>query len=357
MTDPDHGQHRRDIRPSVAMRANNRTIWLFGAGLSLGAVLLFHALESRRNTTATPTTAMTEGVAGPMIVAPPDLVMPAQDRLPLYNEGLERGASASQPQGNTLPSGKGVSPAPLLPGFTPPVTAATGPVSPPAYEAPTSAQQPQVVYDAPSSRVPAPEEQEADAGKKGEERVRAGRFVNPATTVPKGTVIQAVLETALDSTRPGFARAIVSRDVFGFDGSRVLIPKGSRLIGEYKADLASGQKRALIQWQRLMRPDGVVINIDSPAADPLGRAGVKGDVDTHFLERFSGAILQSALDVGVQIAARRATRDTVIVALPGSTQGIVGATPEKIQPTLKVKQGASVSVFVARDLDFTSVGS
>ena len=356
MTDSDPGQQSEDIRPHVAMRPNNRTVWLFGAGLALGAILLFHALESRRHATATPTPAMAGEGIGPMIAAPPDLVIPAQDRPPFYNEGPEREASVPQSRGIATPSGKAAASATPMPVFTPPPTT-TGPVSPPTYEVPPPTQQPQVVYDAPSSRTPASDEQQAGAGQKGEERVRAGRFANPATTVPKGTVIQAVLETALDSTRPGFARAIVSRDVFGFDGSRVLIPKGSRLIGEYKADLASGQKRALIQWQRLMRPDGVLINIDSPAADPLGRAGVKGDVDTHFLERFSGAILQSALDVGVQIAARRATRDTVILALPGSTQGIVGVTPEKIQPTLKVKQGASVSVFVARDLDFTSVGS
>ena len=66
-------------------------------------------------------------------------------------------------------------------------------------------------------------------------RTRAGVLANRATTVAQGTLIPAVLETALDSTRPGLARAIVSRDVRGFDGSRVLIPRGSRLIGEYRS--------------------------------------------------------------------------------------------------------------------------
>lgn len=171
----------------------------------------------------------------------------------------------------------------------------------------------------------------------------------------QGAILQAVLETALDSTRAGPARAIISRDVRSFDGTRVLIQRGSRLYGEYKADLSSGQNRALIQWQRLMRPDGAVIELDSPSADPLGRAGVKGKVNTHFFERFGGAILQSTLDLGVALATRNVTNGTIVVGLPGSMPQITATQPDQVKPTLKVPQGAAVSVFVARDLDFTKV--
>ncbi len=104
-------------------------------------------------------------------------------------------------------------------------------------------------------------------------RVRAGVFANRSTTVPQGTLIPAVLETALDSTRAGFARAIVSRDVRGFDGTRVLIPRGSRLIGEYQSQVSPGQHRALVNWVRLIRPTGVTMAIGSPASDTLGRGG------------------------------------------------------------------------------------
>lgn len=188
------------------------------------------------------------------------------------------------------------------------------------------------------------------------DRVRAGRLINPSTTVPQGTVMQAVLETALDSNRPGFARAIISRDVSSFDGSCVLIPRGSKLFGEYQADVGQGQNRALIRWRRLTRPDGVIVDVDSPSADPLGRAGVKGKVNSHFFERFSGAILQSALDLGVQLGARKASRDTYVLAIPYGTQAINPIKPEEIKPTVTVRQGTSVSVFIARDLDFTDVG-
>jgi type IV secretion system protein VirB10 len=211
---------------------------------------------------------------------------------------------------------------------------------------------PQTTYDSGVARQVPPAYSLDPASQ--QDRVKAFRFANPAVTVAKGTIIQAVLETALDSTRPGFARAIVARDVFGFDGTRILIPRGSRLIGEYKSDLAPGQNRALIQWQRLMRLDGVVINLDSPATDPLGRAGVRGKVDSHLLERFAGALLQTAANIGSQVALNKATDTTIVYAVPVG-QGTQVASAERVQRTLKVKQGASVSVFVAKDLDFSTV--
>jgi type IV secretion system protein VirB10 len=188
-------------------------------------------------------------------------------------------------------------------------------------------------------------------------RVRAGTFANRATTVPLGTLVPAVLESALDSTRPGLARAIVSRNVRGFDGSRVLIPQGSRLIGEYASTIERGQRRALVNWIQLVRPDGATIAIGSPSADPLGRTGTAAQVNTHFFQRFGGAILQSALDLGLVLAASSIT-DGALVIVPGTLQAS-GATqivqPQQITPTLSVKHGTSIGVFVARDLDFTSV--
>jgi type IV secretion system protein VirB10 len=165
-----------------------------------------------------------------------------------------------------------------------------------------------------------------------------------------------VLETALDTTKPGLARAIVSRDVRGFDGSQVLVPRGSRLIGEYQSDVASGQRRALIRWTRLIRPDGVTVALQSPSADTLGRAGVKGKVNSHFLERYGGAILQSALNVGMNVATSKLADGTYIVGWPGvSAPSTAPSNGANVRSTVTVKQGASVSVFVARDLDFSSI--
>jgi type IV secretion system protein VirB10 len=183
-------------------------------------------------------------------------------------------------------------------------------------------------------------------------RTHASTLANRATTVAQGTLIPAVLETAFDSTRPGFARAIVSRDVRGFDGSRVLVPRGSRLVGEYRSDASPGQKRALINWTRLVRPDGVMIALDSPAVDTLGRGGIRASVDSHFFERFGDALLQTTVELGRSLAMRPAG-DSVIVAVPGSVQSSAQPVqPRTIAPTLKVAAGRSISIFVARDLDF-----
>lgn len=186
-------------------------------------------------------------------------------------------------------------------------------------------------------------------------RSRAGAMSNRATTVAQGTLIPAVLETAIDSTGAGFARALVQRDVRGFDGTRVLIPRGSRLIGEYASDTSPGQKRAFVTWTRLIRPDGVTIAIGSPATDPVGVGGIRASVNSHFFERFAGSILQTAMLIGGNFAARSAG-DSVVVALPGAFPGAAATMPAtQIPPTLSVRQGTSVSVFVARDLDFTGV--
>jgi type IV secretion system protein VirB10 len=217
----------------------------------------------------------------------------------------------------------------------------------PAAAAPTAAGAPPAAEEAASAAAGAGVLQSGG-------RARAGMFANRGTTVPQGTLIPAVLETALDSTRPGFARAIVSRDVRGFDGRRVLIPRGSRLIGDYRSDVQPGQHRALVNWTRLIRPDGVTIAIGSPAADTLGGGGIRAHVNSHFFARFAGAILQSILDVGVNLAGRVGNNNGAVVVLPGSLQGATQIVqPAQVTPTLTVRAGTSISIFVARDLDFT----
>lgn len=334
------------VRPVVRRSGSgDRQLWLFGAVLLLGGLLLFQALNSRREAIAPATGA--GATSGALVTAPPPLSLPPRFAEP----GTPSDSLAPQ-----LVRG----PVPQLP--APSATPRTitrvveVPAQPQAQAVPSFAQP----FTPPSTPIVI--EQAAVAGQTArseadEERVTASRLRNPSLTVPQGAIIAAVLETALDSTRPGAVRAIISRDVRSFDGSRVLVPRGSRIYGEYAADVSAGQKRALIRWQRLTRPDAVIIQLDSPAADPLGRAGVEGKVDSKFFARFGGAILQSVLDIGVGIATREAT-DGVIVALPGSTQQISGPQQQaQVQPTLRVRQGTSVSVFVARDLDFSTVDS
>jgi len=177
---------------------------------------------------------------------------------------------------------------------------------------------------------------------------------DPARTVVQGTMIPAVLETALNSDLPGYARAIVSRDVRGFDGSGVVIPRGSRLIGQYKSGLASGQSRAFVVWTRLIRPDGVSIALGSPVMDESGQTGLGGKVDRHFLQRFGGAMLLSV--VSALPSALIGGSSTALVINSGSDA--TGAASQALQsdariaPTIRVPLGTPIQVFAARDLVF-----
>jgi type IV secretion system protein VirB10 len=144
---------------------------------------------------------------------------------------------------------------------------------------------------------------------------------------------------------------VVSQDVRSFDGSKVLIPRSSRLIGEYKAATQAGQRRAYLMWTRLVRPDGVSIALASPAADFTGQAGIGGQVNSHFFSRFGSAILLSILGGASSLASGGAS--TVIV---GGGQNAASAAMQRDNrgPTIKVRQGEPIRVFTARDLIFSS---
>ena len=202
------------------------------------------------------------------------------------------------------------------------------------------------------------EEQFSDRISEQENRpARAVRMTNSSDTVPQGAVIAGVLETAINSDLPGYVRAVVSRDVKGFDGRKILIPRGSRLIGQYRSGLAAGQSRAFIVWTRLMRPDGVTVQLGSPVTDPLGRAGLGGKVDSHFLKRFGSAILLSVVEAGLGRLQNNGA--DVIVRSAEDAKSVASTTLERdinIPPTVKVPQGAPIRIFLARDLDFSGTG-
>lgn len=187
---------------------------------------------------------------------------------------------------------------------------------------------------------------------------RAGQMRDLGRVVPQGTVIAAVLETAINSDLPGSVRGVVSRDVRSFDGSRVLIPRGSKLVGQYKSAAAQGQTRAFVVWERIISPTGVTIEVGSPGTDRLGRGGLAGDVDRHFFQRFGAAILLTTIQAGATALAD-GNGSTVIIGGAANQSTQVGATALQqqvnIPDTIKVAQGVPVQVFVARDLDFGGV--
>jgi type IV secretory pathway VirB10-like protein len=187
---------------------------------------------------------------------------------------------------------------------------------------------------------------------------QATRMGNPATTMPQGSVISAVLETAINSDLPGYARAVVTREVRSFDGTTLLVPRGSHVIGQYRSGIALGQSRVFVVWTRLIRPDGVSIELASAGTDDLGRGGLEGDVDRHFLQRFGGSILLSLMGLTGEALSNGSTQ-VVINSTQGATNAAGVALQQEItiSPTIDVPAGTPLRIFVARDLDFSAVES
>lgn len=182
---------------------------------------------------------------------------------------------------------------------------------------------------------------------------QARAMVNPQTTVTQGTLIPAILETAIDTNVPGYVRAVVSQDVRSFDGSRVLVPRSSRLIGQYQSGLQGGQKRAYVIWTRVIRPDGASVNLASPAIGFDGTTGLEGKVNSNFFKRFGSAMLLSVVGGLSTIASGGAS-----VVLGGAGQSAAATAAQQdgqIGPTVRVRQGEPIRIFTARDLDFSQV--
>jgi type IV secretion system protein VirB10 len=174
--------------------------------------------------------------------------------------------------------------------------------------------------------------------------------IDPKTTITQGTMIPAVLETAINTDVPGYVRAVVSQDVRSFDGTRVLVPRSSRLIGQYQSGLQSGQKRAYVIWTRLIRPDGISVALASPGTAFDGSGGLPGRVDTHFFQRFGSALLLSVIG---GLAATSSSGASVIVGGGQTAASTALQQNGDIGPTIRVRMGEPIRVFTARDLDFS----
>ena len=203
-----------------------------------------------------------------------------------------------------------------------------------------------------------------DSGQAGYETVRATNLRDPSRMIVQGTIIAAVLETAIDSELPGTIRAQVSRPVYSFDGSEVLMPSGTRLIGSYNPKVAIAQKRVLIAWNRAITPEGRSVTLTATGTDTLGRAGQRGNVDTRFRERFGSAALIStikAIPAALGGGTENEGRGTEVArGVSEDVSDDLGDASEdaleeylKLPPVIRVPQGTRMRVLVNQDLDFT----
>lgn len=191
------------------------------------------------------------------------------------------------------------------------------------------------------------------------EGVRAARLPNRNLLITQGTSIPCVLETAMSSDVAGFVSCVIVRDVMSDSGNVVLMEKGTQVVGEYRGNVRRGSKRLFVLWTRAKTPTGVIAALASPATDALGRAGFDGDIDTHFFERFGSALLLSVINDASSIGRQQLQDSSIqINNTTGATNSAAAIAVEQsinIPPTLNKNQGELVNIFVARDVDFSSV--
>ncbi|MBV8496838.1 MAG: type IV secretion system protein VirB10 [Gammaproteobacteria bacterium] len=177
--------------------------------------------------------------------------------------------------------------------------------------------------------------------------------------LPKGAFIDCTLETAIDSTLPGMTTCITAADTFGADGKVVLLERGTKLVGETRGQLQQGQARVFVLWTQARTPTGVVVPLDSPGTDEAGRAGLPGEVQRHFWQRFGAAMLISLVNGAVQAGVQASNRSGgAVIYTPSASQDVATEVLKdtlRIPPTVVKRNGDRIQVLVARDLDFRPV--
>lgn len=194
-----------------------------------------------------------------------------------------------------------------------------------------------------------------------QQTISAEHLAPPASpyVLQAGTVIPAALITGLRSDLPGQVTAQVTEDVYDSPSGRYrLIPQGARLVGQYDAQIAFGQTRALLAWTRLIMPNGRSIVLDrQPGADAAGYAGLEDEVDNHWGAVFKAAILSTVLSVGSTVGVSGNSGGSLAEAIQQGLsqsfnqagQQVVGRSLN-IPPTLTIRPGFPVRVMVTRDL-------
>jgi type IV secretion system protein VirB10 len=174
--------------------------------------------------------------------------------------------------------------------------------------------------------------------------------------ITAGSYIPCVLQSAMDSSQPGFVTCIIPRAVYSDNGRVVLMEKGTKIFGEYQGGLNRGQYRLFVLWTRAVTPRGIAIDVGSPATDALGRAGVGGAVNTFFWQRFGTALLfslvEDAATVGSQAVGNNGSNTTRV---PSDAAATILQQNGEIKPVLRKNQGEDVGITVAQDFDFSTV--
>lgn len=178
----------------------------------------------------------------------------------------------------------------------------------------------------------------------------------------KGTNILCTLDTQIITTRAGFTRCLITRDIYSANGKVLLLEKGSKIIGEQTTAMLHGQARVGILWNEVTTPKGVTVSLASPAAGQLGAAGVGARVKYHFWQRFGGAIMISLIgDLGDYYGNRKKSSSNQSISFENSSETAQDMATEalknsiNIPPTAYINHGTLINIMVARDVDFSGV--
>ena len=194
-------------------------------------------------------------------------------------------------------------------------------------------------------------------------KTKARLLGNRNYVLAKGSAFDCALDTAINSSNPGMVTCTTTSNSYSDNGKVVLVERGSLLTGEYTG-LKHGDTRLRVLWDRIKTPEGVVIALDSLGSDALGRGGIDGDVDKHWLERIGSAFLMSSFKdlVAYETVKNSNASSNVASASFSNTQSAGNDLASQvlkqsinIPPTLTKNQGERVAIVVARDLDFSEV--
>ncbi|TCZ87239.1 TrbI/VirB10 family protein [Lysobacter sp. N42] len=193
-------------------------------------------------------------------------------------------------------------------------------------------------------------------------------IANPDALLVRGTYIRCVLETRIVTDVPGYTSCIVTEPVYSINGRSLLLPKGSKVLGRYEE--GPDGPRVAVVWDRITTPNGIDVSMANPGVDGMGSAGHPGHYDAHWPSRIASALLISLIADGFEYAAAKHgpgttyATDNLVVEAPfesKTAQSLERVAQQAIsagarrRATLTVNQGVVVNVYVARDIDFSSV--
>lgn len=191
--------------------------------------------------------------------------------------------------------------------------------------------------------------------------------------IAQGKMLTAILENAINTEVPGEIRGIVSRDVYAESGNNILIPKGTRLFGNYSSNVTRGQARVEINWTRILRPDGLEVGVSLKASDQYGRSGISGEIDNQYTSTVANALFTSLIAVGGALAtdalinndsmtttgsdgsviSTSSASSQVINQVTGAIIDTVTQTIEDsidIKPVIRISHGTKMTVIVSSDI-------